>query len=195
MEPLVSVPIETAHKLAAVAEPDPALEPDGLRLRIYGQRVCPPLLLQALVDRSDLKFANSLKLVLPNNTAPALRNCTTIKASFEALLPANANDPAVVIILSPVLILSFIKTGIPCMGPLNLPAFLSASIFSAIARASGFTSITLFSPGPLLSISLIRFRYIFVIDFDDCSPEAIFCCSSSMVISSKFKSFINHASS
>ena len=33
MEPFVSVPMAPAQKLAAAATPDPALEPDGLRLR------------------------------------------------------------------------------------------------------------------------------------------------------------------
>jgi hypothetical protein len=33
MEPFVSVPMAPAQKLAAVATPDPALEPAGLRLR------------------------------------------------------------------------------------------------------------------------------------------------------------------
>jgi hypothetical protein len=33
MEPLVSVPMAPAQKLAAAATPDPALEPDGFRSR------------------------------------------------------------------------------------------------------------------------------------------------------------------
>ena len=66
----------------------------------------------------------------------------TTKASFEAIFPAIAKDPAVVCILSAVSILSFIKTGIPCKGPLFLPAFNSLSIATAIATASGLTSIT-----------------------------------------------------
>jgi len=33
MEPLVSVPMAAAQKLAAAATPEPALEPDGLRSR------------------------------------------------------------------------------------------------------------------------------------------------------------------
>ena len=38
----LSVPIATAHKLAAMEAPEPELEPHGLRSSRYGFRVCPP---------------------------------------------------------------------------------------------------------------------------------------------------------
>src|SRR5687768_763325 len=113
IDPSVSVPIPIAHKFAATAVPVPELEPHGFRSRIYGFLVCPPLLLQPLLERVDLKFAHSLKFVFPRRTAPASLSFATIKASFEATFPAIARDPAAVIILSPVSILSFIKIGIP----------------------------------------------------------------------------------
>ena len=99
----------------------------------------------------------------------AMRDADGTMRPFEDVPPASlleehgaevfhASEPAVVIILSAVSILSFIKTGIPCRGPLVLPAFLSSSICLAIAAASGLISITEFSEGPALSISFMRCR-------------------------------------
>ena len=84
IEPSVSVPILMAQRLAAVAVPEPALDPDGLRSRIYGHLVCPPLLLHPLVDLVDRKLAHSLKLVLPSNTAPASLSFLIIKGEGYA---------------------------------------------------------------------------------------------------------------
>ncbi len=145
--------------------------------------VCPPLLLQALVECVDLKLAHSLRLVLPNSTAPASRSFWIIKASCLAILPSKANAPAVVIILSPVSILSFISTGMPCSGPRTLPLARSLSIASAILSASGFNCITALSFGPALSIASMRFRYSSVIDREVYSLACIFCCSMVMVTS------------
>src|SRR5277367_199342 len=49
-DPSVSLPTAAAHKLLAVAAPDPELEPDGLRSSAYGHLVWPPTPLQALVE-------------------------------------------------------------------------------------------------------------------------------------------------
>src|SRR3954469_22030996 len=73
-EPSVSVPIATAQQLDAAADPDPELEPDGVRSSAYGLRVCPPRPLQPLVEWVERKFAHSLRFVLPSITAPAARN-------------------------------------------------------------------------------------------------------------------------
>src|SRR5688572_2241490 len=51
MEPSVSVPMATAHKLADTATAEPELEPDGLRSSTYGFFVSPPRPLQPLVER------------------------------------------------------------------------------------------------------------------------------------------------
>src|SRR5258708_3949109 len=88
MEPSVSVPIAMAHKLADAADPDPALERFGFLSKIQGHLVCPPRLLQALVECVDLKLAHSLKLVLPNSTAPASLSLLMIKASCFIILSA-----------------------------------------------------------------------------------------------------------
>jgi hypothetical protein len=50
MLPSVSLPNETAAKLAEAAAPEPALEPHGLRSSEYGLLVCPPRPDQPLVD-------------------------------------------------------------------------------------------------------------------------------------------------
>ena len=69
----------------------------------------------------------------------------------------SASEPAVVSIRSAVSILSLIRIGMPCSGPLTLPRLRSRSSVSAIDKASGLISITLRS---WLSISLIRSMYI-----------------------------------
>src|SRR5580698_10537245 len=84
IEPSVSVPTATAHRLAASAAAEPELEPDGLRSSAYGFRVWPPRPLQPLVECWPRKLAHSLRLVLPSRTAPAARRRVTKKASFGA---------------------------------------------------------------------------------------------------------------
>ena len=140
-----------------------------------------------------LKLAHSLRLVLPNNTAPAFLNCAIIKASFFAILPFMARAPAVVIIVSPVLILSFTKTGMPCSGPLILPALRSLSMAAAMVNASLFISITAFKRGPALSSSAILLRYSLVMATEVVVPAFICCCNTSIVISSNIKSLIGAA--
>src|SRR4030095_6907124 len=152
IDPSVSVPTATTHRSAATATADPELEPHGDRSRIYGFLVWPPLLLHPLDARVERKFAHSLRFVFPRITAPASLNFFTTKASLEAIFPSRASDPAVVCILSLVLILSFNRTGIPCNGPLIFLFALSLSNESAMARASGLTSMTEFNDGPVLSI-------------------------------------------
>src|SRR5436190_1824554 len=74
-EPSVSVPIATAQRLAATADPDPELEPQGLRSSTQGFFVCNPRLLHPLDDFVDLKLAHSLRLVFPSSTAPDSLSC------------------------------------------------------------------------------------------------------------------------
>src|SRR5438876_882131 len=82
MEPSVSVPTATAHKLAATATAEPELEPLGLRSRAYGFLVRPPRPLQPLVDRLERILAHSLRFALPIMTAPASRSFWATKESF-----------------------------------------------------------------------------------------------------------------
>ncbi len=183
-------------RLALTAAPVPELEPHGLRDRTYGFFVWPPRPLHPDVERVERKFAHSERFVLPSNTAPASRSFATMKASCFAWLPTRARDPAVVIILSAVSMLSLMTIGIPCSGPRNLPAARSLSRSRAIASASGLSSmieLRLMPPSfcasaavglPRPSISAIRSRYIWVICSEVRSPAAIFSWRSRTVASS-----------
>src|SRR5690348_3613227 len=132
-EPSVSVPTASAQRFEATAAPDPELDPQGFRSSTYGFFVWPPRPLHPLVECVDLKLAHSLKFVLPRITAPAVRRRSATQASRVAGCPTNANEPALVCILSPVSMLSLIRTGIPCSGP-RAPLFLrSASSALAVA--------------------------------------------------------------
>src|SRR5947208_3437124 len=149
MLPSVSLPNETAAKFADAAAPEPELEPHGLRLMPYGLFVCPPRPDQPLIDSNERKFAHSDRLVLARITAPPARRFAATVESWVAGAPTNANDPADVCILSPVSMLSLSRTGMPCRGPSTVPFLRNASAFFAIARASGLSSITALTPGPL----------------------------------------------
>src|SRR6185503_11508005 len=158
-EPSVSVPTAAAHKFAATAAPEPELDPHGLRSSTYGFFVCPPRPLQPLDDLLDRKLAHSLRFVLPRITAPASRNLCATNASCCGFAPTSASEPAVVIIRSCVSMLSLIRTGMPCKGPRGPLSLRSRSRATAIRSASGFISMTEYSPGPFLSTSLMRSEY------------------------------------
>src|SRR5262245_21671006 len=83
IEPSVSVPIAATARLAAIAEPEPLLEPHGLRSSTYGLAVCPPTALQPLDDRNERKLAHSDRLSLPRITAPPARSLRTRNASRD----------------------------------------------------------------------------------------------------------------
>ena len=81
MDPLVSVPSANVASPAAIAAPEPELEPQGDRSRICGFLACPPTEDQPLTDWVDRKLAHWLKLVLPRMTAPPARKFATIGLS------------------------------------------------------------------------------------------------------------------
>src|SRR4051812_44677507 len=139
MLPSVSLPNDTVAKFAEAAAPEPELEPHGLRSSAYGLLVCPPRPDQPLIDSNERKFAHSERLVLPRMTAPPARRFAATVESCGAGLPNRANDPAVVCILSPVSMLSFSSTGMPCSGPSTLPCLRRLSARCAIASASGLS--------------------------------------------------------
>src|SRR6185503_17528671 len=188
-EPSVSEPTAAAQRLAAAADPEPELEPHGLRSWIYAFFVCPPRPLQPLLEWLERKFAHSLRFVLPRITAPASRNFFTTKESCAGCEPTRASEPAVVIMRSAVSILSLIKIGTPCKGPRMPFSLRSRSRASAIAMASGLTSITEFNLGPSLSMSSIRSRYFFTNWCDVYLPDCMPACKSEIVSSSSSKSF------
>src|SRR2546427_11093702 len=90
MLPSVSVPMDTALKLAEAAAPDPELEPQGLRSRAYGLLHCPPRPDQPLVEKKERKFAHSLRVVLPRMTAPAARRFAATVESWRGAVPTSA---------------------------------------------------------------------------------------------------------
>src|ERR1700752_2962384 len=93
IEPSVSVPIAAAPRFAAMAAPEPELEPHGLRSSAYGFLVCPPRPLQPLDDFVERKLAHSLKFVLPRMTAPASRSFFATNASCARFEPTSASGP------------------------------------------------------------------------------------------------------
>src|SRR5580704_7602342 len=145
MEPSVSVPTATRARLAAIAAPEPELEPQGLRFRAKGFLVWPPRPLQPEEERVERPLAHSLRLVLPRMMAPLARRRRTMKASRVGLESSSAREPAVVDMRSAVSMLSFSRTGTPNRGP-----FLACpeSRPLAMVRASGLTSRTEWSDGP-----------------------------------------------
>ena len=185
IDPSVSVPTPTAARFAATATPVPELEPEGLRSRAYGLRVCPPRPLQPLDEWEERKFAHSLRLVFAISTAPASRRRVTMNASRGDATPASAREPAEVFMRSPVAMLSLMTTGMPWSGPRTRPALRSVSICVAIASASGFTSMMLRNCGPPLSTASILARYCSTSSRDEVDPADIRCCRSAMVNSSR----------
>ena len=187
IEPSVSLPIATATRLAATAAPEPELEPDGLRSSAYGFRHCPPRPLQPLEECVDRKFAHSERFVLPRRTAPASRSLRTRNASAVGVAPRSASEPAVVFMRSAVPTLSFRRTGIPWSGPRTLPALRSASSRSAIEGASGSSSSTARSSGPLRSSASTRAAYFATSVEAESAPDAMRFCRSAIVASSSSK--------
>ena len=108
IEPPVSSPNDVAHRKAAVAEPDPPLEPPVNLLRSQGLRLG--------LYCCDAPRANSVRLVLPNKTAPALFKLATAVASSSGMNSDIKREPTVV--RTPLVHnWSFTATGTPCIGP------------------------------------------------------------------------------
>ena len=157
-DPSVSVPTAAIQKSAATAAPLPELEPHGERSRTCGFFVWPPRPLQPLLECVERKFAHSLRFVFPRITAPEVRSRAATPASLCARFSASTSEPALVLIRSPVSMLSLSRIGMPCNGPKTLPDARSASAASASASASGLISITLFTRGPFASSVRMRVR-------------------------------------
>src|SRR5487761_1284596 len=65
---LVSVPMASGARPAAPANPEPELDPDGLRPVPRGLTAWPPSVLQPLVEWVERKFAHSDRFALPRIT-------------------------------------------------------------------------------------------------------------------------------
>src|SRR6478672_297035 len=116
MEPPVSEPSASGAIPAATAAALPPLDPPGTRVGSWGLRVGPKAEFSV-----DEPMANSSRLVLPTNTAPASRRRVTAVASYGGLQPSRIRDPQVV--GSPrVHRMSLRATGTPASGPGSSPA-------------------------------------------------------------------------
>src|ERR1700722_6602877 len=70
IEPSVSVPTASGARPAAIAAPEPELEPDVLRATLWGLTAWPPSVLSPLLDGRERKFAHSDRLALPPGNTP-----------------------------------------------------------------------------------------------------------------------------
>jgi hypothetical protein len=101
----------------------------------------------------------------------------------------RASEPAVVIMRSAVSMLSLISTGTLWRGPRGPFSRISLSSASAMASASGLSSMIELIAGPRLSISWIRSRYFSVTERAVYLPDFIPACRSVTVASSSSKGF------
>jgi hypothetical protein len=132
MEPPASVPKCSAPKPAAAAAPAPAELPPGVWWKFQGLRVMP------CSGQSPGVFQpNSVVVVLPTMTAPALRRAMAIGASSVAAAvslrrePRRVGRPATST-------RSLMVTGPPSSGPIGRPARQRAALSPAWARECGF---------------------------------------------------------
>src|SRR5438309_4677238 len=130
MEPPVSEPSPSGANPAATADALPPLDPPGTRLGSCGLRVGPNAEFSV-----DDPMANSSRLVLPTNTAPAPARRDTIVASYGGRQCSRILDEHVV--GTPrVHMLSFKATATPASGPGSSPDAMRRSTASACDRAS-----------------------------------------------------------
>ena len=141
-EPPPSVPSAKGVTPAATLAAAPALDPPGVFARFHGLRVMPvsglsPTALQP----------NSLVVVFPTMTAPALRTRSTAGASSAATLSAADFDPNVHRTPS-IAIRSLTEIGSPCSRPGGSPSMIAFSAARAAVRATSSVTVTkLFSFG------------------------------------------------
>ena len=126
-EPPVSSPREVAHRKAAVAPPEPLLEPPVNRSRSQG--------LRAVSNAWDkLVVPNSVILSLPRRMAPAAFSLAITVASSSGTTSLKMGVPQVVR-MPAVLSWSLTATGTPCKGPRYAPRASSRSDARAASTA------------------------------------------------------------
>ena len=155
-----------------------------LRLSAYGFTPMPARPLHPPCSGQPRNAFHSDMFALPRMTAPASRSLATTPASRGTFDPTSASEPAVVCIRSAVAIASFRTTGIPWSGPRTWPVARSSSSASAIASASGFTSMIELTVGPAQSSCSMRARWSRTMSTAVASPSAIAACRSAIVASS-----------
>src|SRR5882672_6690074 len=88
MEPKLSVPMENAHRPAAVADAEPELDPPAGSSGFHGLRHLPP--------NHSQPFASSPIATLPSSTAPAFCSILTTAASSAGTRSRYSEQPQVV---------------------------------------------------------------------------------------------------
>ncbi|CAB4804183.1 unannotated protein [freshwater metagenome] len=130
MDPPVSEPMATVAKSAATAAAEPPDDPPGTRDVSSGFRVGPKAEFSV-----EEPMANSSRLVLPTNTAPAAARRSTTDASYGGFQPSSIREEHVV--GTPrVHRLSFSAIVTPASGPGSSPAATRRSMSAARARAA-----------------------------------------------------------
>ena len=141
-EPPPSVPSANGVTPAATLAAAPALDPPGVFDRSHGLRVMP-----VNGQSPTALHPNSLVVVLPRITAPALRARSTAGASNAATLSAVDFEPNVHRTPS-IAIRSLTEIGSPCSRPGGSPSITAFSADRAASRATSSVTVTkLFSPG------------------------------------------------
>ena len=128
IEPPVSDPSASGANPAATAAALPPDEPPGTRVGSCGFRVGPNAEFSV-----EEPMANSSRLVLPTETAPARRRRSTTVASYGGLQPSRILELHVVG-MPVVQRLSFSATGTPASGPGSPPLATTRSTSSAAAQ-------------------------------------------------------------
>lgn len=173
----VSDPRPKAAKLAAVDVAEPLDEPDekaavrysglyGLSARPYKPRCIPEAIMGGV-------------LVVPMQTAPALRSCSATKQSSLATRLAKAGDPEEHV-MPLYFMLSLRVYGIPSRGPLGLPAARRASEAAASLNTSGLSLTIELRHGPRKSYVWMRSRYFVTKSTLVIDPELRAACSSAI---------------
>src|SRR3954471_9534528 len=171
IEPDVSVPIVSAERAAAPAEPEPDEEPDGFWSASTASSTWP-----VRFEKPDgwlpKKFAYSLRPSLPRITTPFSRSFLATPESIAGKelrsekLPADVYMPLTSI-------RSLSRIGRPWAGPRTWPSLRSLSSSAASCSAVGFSCDTALRPGPLLFRAAMRAMYARVSSTDVSLPSSI----------------------
>src|SRR4051794_26520313 len=96
IEPFVSVPTASGASRAAIALPEPALDPQAVRCVFTGFTASPPTALHPLEESSERKLAHSDRFAFAMITRPAASSRSISGALFSRRFFDSASEPAVV---------------------------------------------------------------------------------------------------
>src|SRR4051795_8744280 len=154
IEPDVSVPIVSAERAAAPAEPEPDEEPDGFWSASTASSTWPVRLLKP-DGWLPKKFAYSDRPSLPRITTPFSRSFLATPESLAGKALRSDQLPADVYIPF-TSIRSLSRIGRPCAGPRRWPSLRSLSSSAASFNASALSCVTALRPGPRLLSAEMR---------------------------------------